>query len=99
MFGQFPAHTPFVLPTSFSVPYTGQTYAASSPYGFDVQGDPTLDPAYVQGGGSGPTYTPPDQWNRNLNVLPGGQPTDTSSWIWVALIGVVIVAVMFGGRH
>jgi len=43
-------------------------------------GDPTLDPEYVQGGGSGPTYTAPAAWNRNLTVPTfGGQAYPTKS--------------------
>lgn len=41
--------------------------------------DPTLDPDYVQGGGSGPTYTAPSGWNRNLTVpILGGQSYPTT---------------------
>lgn len=62
--------------------------------------DPTTDYNYVLGGGSAPTYTPPDQWTRNTNVpLPGAGTSDNTSVLWLALIGVVIVAVMFGSHR
>jgi hypothetical protein len=99
--GFYPAWSPlgFNVGGTTSTPYTGPTYPASSSLGFDVpSGDPTLDPNYVLGGGSPPTYTPPSQWSQNLNVpLPGSQAT--TNWIIYGAAGILILAILMGHRR
>jgi hypothetical protein len=100
--GFYPAWSPlgFNVGGTTSTPYTGPTYPASSSLGFDVpSGDPTLDPNYVLGGGTPPTYTPPDQWNRNLSVALPGQSDTTTNWIIYGAAGILILAILMGHRR
>ena len=50
----------------------------------------------TSGGGSPPTYTPPQQWNRNLSVpIFGG--TSAGNTVLYLIIGAAVLLLVAGG--